>query len=157
MKLYIDPQENPELGEVLDGYNNIMQQWNVINREVHAFVVPFIYAPKTRRKLLELGKRLSDLQKEFLRHQKLAYKFATNPTLRFPDNTDRDLAFNWYFTLLMDRINQARFDIAISVANFNNTMGEVLHSRDFNFALGSFLLGFIGLVVALVSLGMVLL
>ena len=147
--MYLNPKENPELGKVLDGYNGIMERWNAINRELHAFETPLLYSPKIKRKLIGLVKRFGHLQEEWLQHQRIAYKFIRNPVFRFPEDADNRLGFHWYHSILMDTVNRVRFNMALLGTNFNTRMGEVYHARDFNIAIGSFLLSFIGLIVAL--------
>ena len=145
MDIVLDKEANPKVIEILDGFNELMEEWNVIQEELDAYAGSIIFSPSKKKRLKELGTRAIQLQKKWLEHNNKAISFAWHPSFKFPAGPTSELSFHLYHRLLLDRINQFRANMTLLVANFNLRMGELDHARDLNLALAAFLLSFIGL------------
>ncbi|MFQ6008729.1 MAG: hypothetical protein ACE5K8_07245 [Candidatus Zixiibacteriota bacterium] len=151
MKLSLLEEDNHQYYEILRRYNKIIDEWNELNNELHRFEVPLLFSPKKKILLIQIGKRIQKLQKCWLEHQHKAIDFALKPHFKFPRDTDPAIAIHLFHRNLIDRINHIRQEMTLLTVNFNERMSEVNHSRDFNIAIGSFVLGFIGLIVSLIA------
>jgi hypothetical protein len=45
MDIVLDREANPEVMAILDGFNALMDEWNVIQEELDSYASPVIFSP----------------------------------------------------------------------------------------------------------------
>lgn len=151
MKIYINPDDNKEYGAIIEKYNTFMDVWNEINKNIFMFRIPSFYKSSSKKKLLEIGKEVYILQKEWIEHNKNARNWAVNPKFIFPHDTNHELAFHHFNNTLIDIINQFRFSMYLIESNYCKRYEELMAKRSFDIAIGSFIIGICGLIIAILK------
>lgn len=140
MKLYLNPEQNPEYDSIIEGFNHHAKRWHELNREVHALRVPSIYSFKVKKALRSIGKRIVELQQEWLALNAKAVDFHANPHYVYPDDTVDALTFQHYQEVLIHRINHYESTMTLLASNYNLTDGQLKHTLNFNIAIVSIVL-----------------
>ncbi len=149
MKLYLNPEQNPELGSVMEGFNRHSKRWSELNRELHAIRIPPIYSHRVKKTLLSIGKRIAELQQEWLALNAKAVNFHANPHYVYPDDTVDSLTFQHYQEVLIHRINHYESTMTLLASNYSLTEGHLKSTLNFNLAMVSVVLSLIGLAISL--------
>ncbi|HDL01821.1 MAG TPA: hypothetical protein ENH23_06275 [candidate division Zixibacteria bacterium] len=152
MKIAINPEDNPELSNIIKGYNELMSIWNEINKEIHSTKIPLLYH-KTHINLYvnTIGIKLSEFQKKWLEFNKRADSFILNPIYKIPQSSDQSTIFFHYQITLINKINHLRTNMVLIDENYNHTYSQLSSKRDYTIAISSFVLGFIGLIFSLMK------
>jgi len=151
MKLYLNPEQNPEYGSIIEGFNLHGRRWNELNREIHALRIPPVYSFRVKKTLLSIGKRIAELQREWLVLNAKAVNFHANPHYVYPDDTVDSLTFQHYQEVLIHRINHYESTMTLLASNYNLTEGHLKFTLNFDLALVSVVLSLIGLAASLVK------
>lgn len=149
MKLYLNPEQNPEYGSIIERFYQHGKRWSELNKEIVAFRTPTIYSPKTKRRLLAICDEIAELQQRWSELNHEAVRFHANPHYRFPDEKVDTVTFQHYQDVLINRINHYESTMTLLTSNYNLTDANLKHVLNFNIAIASFALSFIGLVLSL--------
>lgn len=152
MELYLNPEKNPEYGNLIERYYLHSKEWNVINGELHQLRIPKVYSRRVQKQLKEICKRLAELQQKWLALNGDAVRFHANPIYRMPSDSPGNLTFQHYQDVLMNRINHYESTMTLLASNFNLSQTQLNNVLSFDIAIASFGLSFTGLAITLVLL-----
>ena len=149
MELYLKPEKNPEYGNLMERYYSHSEEWNAINSELHQLVIPKVYSRRVQRKLKVICRKLAELQQKWLALNGDAIRFHANPIYRIPNDAASNLTFQHHQDVLINRINHYESTMTLLSSNFNLSQAQLNSVLNFNVAIASFGLSFIGLAITL--------
>lgn len=147
------PEDNAEYTRIVDGYNELMDEWNLINEELltKTWVHKVLNLFKETKQLNKTGKALNELQKEWITQNKIAWHFVANPKFKFHADVDDKTSFYVYHSILLSRISQFRSSMDRIVTNYNSRHRELESKLNFRIAATSIVMSLIGLCLALLK------
>jgi hypothetical protein len=162
--LRLDEELNPEYYGLFREYNSLFDRWNQINNDIHTFKVAKLSLLRTKTRLFLIGKKLAELQKDYLIWQGKARSFCLKPNYAFEPGTGSDLAYSHFTNALRDQANHLESYMQLIVYNYNRKYDLIDSKRNFLIAIGSFAIGtisfwlaFLSLILGLLALGYTLL
>ncbi|MCJ7812252.1 hypothetical protein MUP95_02895, partial [bacterium] len=153
VRIYLNKKLNAHYFSIMEEYNSLMDRWNSINNKIHAFEVPTIFLLNTKSQLIEIGKSLNILQKEYIQWNKKATIFLLNPSFKFDDNQQaKELTYTHFSDMLQHTINFLDSHMKLIGTNYNNKYSTYRHQININIAISAFLISLIGLVLSLIQM-----
>lgn len=93
VKFKIDRKENPEYYRIRDDFDQLIEEWDILNGKLGRFKVHVIYSPRLKRRLVGIGEDIQELQKRWLEKMLLRLSFMQIPIISSRKRTDT-LIFN---------------------------------------------------------------
>ena len=147
----LDTEHNPDFFSIIDRHNAIMDEWNRLNRELHAFNIPRFFPFFRRKKLAIIANSSEELQKQFIAWNKDAYAIIKEPVVIPRQDADPQTTFLHYMSLIRDIRNRLSFDMQLLLDNFNQCKSDLNNQINFVIAVFSFSASFAGLIFAIIA------
>jgi hypothetical protein len=148
-KLSLKREDNQAYYSIIDGHNNLMDNWNNINKELYDLRQPKVLFWGHKKKLKKVGISLLELQKQFLEWNKQASQMIFDPHLIFQANEESELGFLHYSGILRDLRNKVDNHMVLIVDNYNRERDNHTNQVNFVIAIASFVLTFLGLAATI--------
>lgn len=153
MNLVLDREINPEYFEIAEkGFNELMDQWNAINKKIHGAKIPTFVPFRVKGELDEIQKELKALQAAFLEWNQKAGDLLVEPKYGYGKDDNIIAIMVHYSGILKHRISTMNHDMVLIANNYNNKINGYKSQNNFIIAITSFVLTFLGLVIALYTI-----
>ena len=149
-RIYLNDDLNPEYYRICEGFNDLMDKWNIINRDILNLKVGKFFLNKTKNEIKKIGIRGIQLQKEYLSWNKEATNFLLEPRYSFERNQDdKELAYLHFTNNLNYLVNSMKDSMSLITSNYNNRASQVNEQRNFTIAITAFIIGIVGLAISI--------
>jgi hypothetical protein len=150
-KLMIEKEKNPEYYSILEKHNVLMKEWNQINNKIHSLKVPKLFIWKNKDQLKEIFNELTQLEKDYIDWNNIAYPFISSPNYVIPNCPESNLIFLHFTANLRDLRNKMSDDMRLIENNYNHFKNWQSNQVNFIIAISSFVLSIVGLIIALLT------
>jgi hypothetical protein len=148
-KIGLEKKDNPEYYDILRKHNEIMSEWNTINKEFQKLKQPKLFLMCYKSKMKSFNIPLENLTCKYIEWNNLATSFLNKPNFSFDANNDRMLSFIHYSRILSDTINRLSNNMDLIMNNYVKIQNQYSNQLNFNIAVFSTIISFCGLCVAL--------
>lgn len=153
MNLDIDKDDNADYFNIIETeHGNLMDRWNELHYKLYQLKIPKVFGFKAKKELKDIGKALKDLQKDYLEWNKKAGNFLGKPRYNFNKEQDGLAIFIHYSSMLRHVVNTMHNNMVMIVDSFNKRIDQRKSQINFNIAIVSFALTFLGLVFTLYTI-----
>lgn len=153
MNLDINKEKNADYFEIIEkDYTDLMDRWNKLNKRMQKTSIPDLLVFTVKSELRSIGKDLKILQKDYIKWNKKAGSFLAKPHYIFEKDQDNGVVFLHYSNMLRHVIRSMDSHMVMIANNYNMRWDGYKGQRNFIIAIISFVLTFLGLVVALYTI-----
>lgn len=153
MNLDIDKERNAEYFKIIEiEQNELMDRWNVLHQKLHELKIPKLFGLKSKKQFKIIATELRALQRDYLAWNKKASNFLSKPRYIFDNKKhDSSVAFFHYSSMLRHVLNTMYNNMLMIVESYNKRLDQYKSQLNFNIAIFSFVLTFLGLIVTLIT------
>ncbi|MBO6801627.1 MAG: hypothetical protein JJ892_15245 [Balneola sp.] len=153
MNLVLDRETNPDYFEIVEKrFTKLMDQWNSINKKIHDAKIPIVVPFRVKGELDEIQKELKALQAAFLEWNQKAGDLLVEPKYGYKKDDNIIAIMVHYSGILKHRISTMNHDMLLIANNYNNKIDQYKSQINFIIAITSFVLTFMGLIIALYTI-----
>src|SRR3972149_10409289 len=92
-KIEINPNDNPKATDLIKESNIIIDRYNKIQSRLFNHKISFPYIKKSKSILIEIGRDIQKLQRDWLDWNERFKKFCYEPEFIFPSESENAVAF----------------------------------------------------------------
>ena len=153
----VTAEDNPALVQLSDEHNEIIDEFNELNRAITSEDVPSKPGKAEKARYDELGAKVESLQVRMLKWENRAKDFIMLPKMSVVPKGEPDIAEQLHVqNHVINFVKTLRSDIqsnrVLLVSNYNRLTGEAKGARNFWYAIWSFRLAWLGLILALAGI-----
>lgn len=148
--IYLNKDLNADFYNIGEERNKLMDTWNILNNDIHSLIIPKYFPIKIKSELRRLKTEGQKLNKDYLAWDKIATEFMLNPKFAFEKNQEgKNLAYTHFSNSVSFLVNNMHSNIVLITNNYNNRYSAYREQINFNRASRAFVIGIIGLSIAL--------
>lgn len=152
LKLSLSETNNSEFYDLINRSNILTVSRNEINKRLLAIDTKMWNSRRAKREMSSVQPDVEKFVEAALKWKHEASNFILKPHFIFPESDNLQLRFQHFIDNLRDAIFRIESSINLLETNYNNTGFFIDSHLNFRIAIGSFLIAFIGLIVALIPL-----
>lgn len=147
-KLDLKRDDNPEYYDIIDEHNDLMKEWNRLNRDFISWRHPKLFIFCEKGKIRSYYKPFEDLQNLYIKWNGAATNFLNKPKLIFDENVNKDIGFIHFMGRLNDTKNHLSNNMVLITNNFIKIQEVYKAKINFSIAMFSATISTIGLGIA---------
>lgn len=154
----VTAEDNPRLVELSERHNEIIDEFNELNHDITAEEVPSRPGRSEKDRYDKFGERVEELQGRMLEWENEAKDFIMLPEMTLsssildPDPDEQRHVQSHVISFVESLRSDIQSNRVLLVNNYNRLTGEAKEARNFWYAIWSFRMAGIGLLLALASL-----
>lgn len=153
MDLVLDRETNPEYFEIVEkGFNELMDRWNSLNKEIQEVKVPTVLFFRIKGELNKIKEELKELQTDFLEWNQQAGDLLVEPKYSYKEDDNVVAIMAHYSGILKHRISSMNNNMILAANNYNKKVDQYKSQKNYIIAIASFVLSFFGLAISLYSI-----
>lgn len=152
LKFSLPESNNNEYFGLINRSNSLTVRRNEINKRLLAIDTKMWNSRRAKREMFSVQPDVEKFVDDALKWKHEASNFILKPHFIFPESDNLQLRFQHFIDNLRDAVFRIESSISLLETNFNNTGIFIDGHLNFRIAIGSFIIAFIGLIVALIPL-----
>lgn len=151
--LDIDRNKNQKYFDLIEkDHGELMDRWNELQSRILKVKIPSLMVLGVKKELKQIGSELKKLGEDYIRWNNKAGNFLGKPNYVFKKDQDPGIVFLHYSNMLRHVVNSMESDMRVITDSYNKRWDQYKGQRNFIIAITSFILTFLGLVAAIISI-----
>lgn len=151
--LDIDRDKNQKYFDLIEKeHGELMDRWNELQSRILKLKIPSFFIFGVKKELKQIGSKLKKLGEDYISWNNKAGNFLGKPNYVFKKDQDSSVVFLHYSNMLRHVVNSMESSMRVITVSYNKRWDQYKGQRNFIIAITSFILAFLGLIAAIISI-----